>query len=445
MKIYRPLWTDGAFLAPQQFQQQARWDAWVADSVARMSIASPWGVVDVAFDQGALVVSRLHPVKMVVRFADGTMFDSEQADNLPPAVDLNELDGRSHVDVVLALPLLNASGGNLDEGGEGERPRRWKREWISVQELAGYERTELAVLRNAATLRFAHQENDAWLTCPVARLVRNAQGIWEFDNTFIPPMLTMSASPWLLGAVTELLHRVRARRQRLMNMRRESNARMADFAVADVSLFWLLNSLNSAEPVLRELLQNPGRHPELLWRELARLAGGLLTFSLERDGDAIPLYRHEAPEHVFPPLVTLLFELLETGLPSRVITIDLTREGSFWRGDLHDSRLREDADFYLSVRSSLPAHLLQTQFPLLCKAGSREEVADVVNVALSGVPLKPLSHVPAAIPLRLENQYFALDVATAAGKSMLDAGNCAFYVPGSLGEVQLELFAVLRT
>ncbi|ENX6872478.1 hypothetical protein ACO2D6_005474, partial [Escherichia coli] len=26
MKIYRPLWEDGAFLMPQQFQQQAAWD-----------------------------------------------------------------------------------------------------------------------------------------------------------------------------------------------------------------------------------------------------------------------------------------------------------------------------------------------------------------------------------------------------------------------------------
>ncbi|MGC0171190.1 hypothetical protein ACPQTT_02940, partial [Klebsiella pneumoniae] len=27
MRIFRPLWRDGAFLVPQQFQQQARWDA----------------------------------------------------------------------------------------------------------------------------------------------------------------------------------------------------------------------------------------------------------------------------------------------------------------------------------------------------------------------------------------------------------------------------------
>jgi hypothetical protein len=40
-----------------------------------------------------------------------------------------------------------------------------------------------------------------------------------------------------------------------MDMRRESNERMADFAVADVSLFWLLNALNSAEPVLGQFLR----------------------------------------------------------------------------------------------------------------------------------------------------------------------------------------------
>jgi len=43
MKIFRPLWRDGAFLVPQQFQQQARWDAHVADTVSRMALAHPRG------------------------------------------------------------------------------------------------------------------------------------------------------------------------------------------------------------------------------------------------------------------------------------------------------------------------------------------------------------------------------------------------------------------
>ncbi|MBU8926190.1 type VI secretion system baseplate subunit TssK, partial [Enterobacter hormaechei] len=267
------------------------------------------------------------------------------------------------------------------------------------------------------------------------------------ERSFIPPLLSLSASPLLLSELSDLLHRLAARRKRLMAMRRESNERMADFAVADVSLFWLLNALNSVEPVLTELHQAPSRHPELLYRELARLAGSLLTFSLEHDVDAIPPYRHDAPETVFPPLFTLLDSLLEASLPSRVIAIELKQgeDREIWRGKLHDARLREGADFYLSVRSAMPNHELQTRFPQLCKAGSHDDVSEVVNIALSGMVIKPLSHVPAAIPLRLENQYFALDLSTDAARAMLEAGNCTFYTPGSLGEVKLELFAVLRS
>ena len=445
MKIYRPLWEDGAFLAPQQFQQQALWDSHVTDMVARMGLAHPWGVIEASFDDAGLALSRLNATRLVVRFPDGTLVDTDLSDNLPPVCSLPTAKGQDVVDVVLALPLLSANGGNLDDGLDRERPCRWKAERVQVQELAGSERGELAILRHAVTLRLSTQENAAWLTCPVARLVRNMQGQWSRDLTFIPPLLSLSASPLLLTELNDTLIRLQARRQRLMAMRRESNERMADFAVADVSLFWLLNALNSAEPVLAELLQSPGRHPELLYRELARLAGCLLTFSLEHDTGDIPDYQHDAPEQVFPPLLALLDKLLEASLPSRVVSIHLEHHEQIWKGSLHDARLRDGADFYLSVRSSMPNHELQMKFPRLCKAGSFADVSDVVNVALSGMVMTPLSQVPAAIPLRLENQYFALELNTDAARSMLEAGSCTFYTPQSLGDVKLELYAVLRT
>uniref|UniRef100_UPI00330794DB type VI secretion system baseplate subunit TssK n=1 Tax=Photorhabdus viridis TaxID=3163327 RepID=UPI00330794DB len=90
-------------------------------------------------------------------------------------------------------------------------------------------------------------------------------------------------------------------------------------------------------------------------------------------------------------------------------------------------------------------HQLQTRFPLLCKAGAPDEVNQMINRALTGIPLVAMNHVPAAVPLRLENQYFALDLSHPAAKAMLAAGTCAFYVSDVLGDIQLELFAVLRT
>ncbi|MDK6989101.1 type VI secretion system baseplate subunit TssK, partial [Escherichia coli] len=90
-------------------------------------------------------------------------------------------------------------------------------------------------------------------------------------------------------------------------------------------------ALNSAEPVLSDFLRYPAVHPELVWRELARLAGALLTFSLEHNVSAVPPYVHESPSTVFPPLFSLLSELLEASLPSRVIALDLASlPGNRW-------------------------------------------------------------------------------------------------------------------
>lgn len=54
MKIDRPLWYAGTLLSPQQFQQQARWEAWTNESLAHLSFIHPWGVQAVAFDAEAL-------------------------------------------------------------------------------------------------------------------------------------------------------------------------------------------------------------------------------------------------------------------------------------------------------------------------------------------------------------------------------------------------------
>lgn len=72
----------------------------------------------------------------------------------------------------------------------------------------------------------------------------------------------------------------------------------------------------------------------------------MLTFSLEHNVSAIPAYVHDAPASVFPPLFTLLSELLEASLPSRVIALELeSLPGNRWKAELHDPRLREEADF----------------------------------------------------------------------------------------------------
>jgi type VI secretion system protein ImpJ len=449
MKIDRPLWASGVLLSAQQFQQQARWEAWAHEQLAHLSLVHPWGVQAVGFDPDALRLGKLKATQLCVRLPDGTWVDTDAVDRLPPALALAPLSADQAVLVHLALPLEQANGNNcLFDGGNPDRPTRYRQDWREVQDLYADEKQSVGVLEHTLSLRLHSDDNADYVTCPVARLARDGQGAWSLDPAYVPPLLSFAAHPGLLRQLDNLLTQLAAKRQRLMGMRRESNQRMADFAVADVSLFWLLNALNTYQPVLADLRDFPARHPEQVYGELIKLAGSLLTFSLEHDIDKVPAYRHDQLEAVFAPLMNTISVLLEASLPSRVVAVELEVHGANrWQAKLNDPRLRErdGADFYLSVRSRLPAVQLQEQFPQLCKVGTPDEVDYLINAALDGVPLLALAHVPAAIPLRLENQYFALNFAHPKGQAVLAEGVCAFYVPSTLVEVKLELFAVLRT
>ena len=445
MKTERPLWMRGQMIAPQHFQQQAATTAWSIESVARMGSLNPWGVQRALFDNALLKQGKLRASHLYVRFADGTLIDTDNADPLPPAMILPQTN---ELTVVLALPLEYDNGDNcLQPEEKAERPVRWRQAWRQVRNHFGDDARQIAVMQPELTLRDSQEDNGSYQTVPVARLYRDGQGYWLHDSTFVPPLLSVQASPWLTGQLAQLTKQLQTRLKRLMAMRRESNERMADFAVADVSLFWLLNALNSAEPVLGHFQRHPQVHPERLYQVLVALAGSLLTFSLSHSTEDIPAYQHENLTATFIPLFALLEVLLEASLPSRVVAVELDQDDrrKRWHARLHDPRLREEADFYLSVRSSLPASQLLEQFPILCRTGCPEEVDRIVNSSERGVPLKAMTHVPAAVPLRLENHYFTLDMTHPAAHTMLAEGHCVFYVPGQLGDPELELFAVLRS
>ncbi|MBT0726697.1 type VI secretion system baseplate subunit TssK [Rosenbergiella australiborealis] len=449
MKIHRPLWNEGALLAPQQFQQQFEWEALCRANIAARGSAFPWGVAHVELDEAMLASGRVQAQSLHLWLPDDTLIDTRHSD-LPPApreVEVFASSGNAAVTVYVALPVMQAGSINVQTDAQPtERPLRYIEAWESIVDRFGQDEEPMAVARFNLAFRFDHEDNSAWDTCAIARLLQDGQGRWRHDPDFIPPIALFSASRKLCDRLALLNRQLRSRRQRLMSMRRESNDRMADFAVADVSLFWLLNALNSHARVLSEFERFPNRHPEQVWAELARLAGSMLTFSLEHDLEAIPGYDHRTPENTFPPLFDLISELLEASLPSRVVAVRMDRlDPETWKAVLHDIRLRDEADFYLSVRASQSAWQIAERFAEMCIAGAPANVGEVSGVAVEGIGLITLSRVPAALPVRLGNQYFVLDMESDAAREMLDQGVCVFYVPSLLGELELELFAVLRS
>lgn len=147
---------------------------------------------------------------------------------------------------------------------------------------------------------------------------------------------------------------------------------IAEFGSSDVTLFWLLNTVNRAHPQLAHLLAHPRLHPERLYLFLADLAGGLLTFTLDTQLSDIPEYDHHDPAASLVKLDEMIRVMLDNVVPNQCIVIKLTQtKPSYWQGQLHDARLAE-ADFYVSVHADMPGASLLELVPRAVKVGSPE-------------------------------------------------------------------------
>ncbi|WP_194820668.1 type VI secretion system baseplate subunit TssK, partial [Escherichia coli] len=116
-------------------------------------LISPWGVIDATFEPESLKLGCLQARHLHVRFQDGTLIDTDNADSLPPVLSLESES--QEVTVMLALPLLRANGGNCLKPDEvAERPVRYRQRWRDVRNAFGEDTRQIAVMQPELTLRF---------------------------------------------------------------------------------------------------------------------------------------------------------------------------------------------------------------------------------------------------------------------------------------------------
>ncbi len=293
----------------------------------------------------------------------------------------------------------------------------------------GTDESEIAAERHAVRLLFDFEPHADDTVCAIARLVRSTSGQFQLDRRYVPPCLSLGAHELHVERIGRIADILLAKSLALGARRSERIEQVAEYGVADVQLFWLLHCIHAAWPQLRFLASNPNLPPERLYTVLAELASALMTFSTSSQLTDIPAYDHVRADEVFAEIESMIRNLLDAIIPSRVVPIDLAHENATtWTGQILDTRIADGAaDWYLSVNSTLPAFELVERIPRLCKIGAPDEVDHIVNSALAGIALKAVQRVPAAIPVRLDNQYFALDAASPAHARMLySQGRFAF-------------------
>ena len=248
-----------------------------------------------------------------------------------------------------------------------------------------------------------------------------------------------------MAHLRRLLDALQAKADALHGIHREPSQHIVEFRSGDIASFWLLHAANAAFATLSHLFRHPGLPPERLFEELLRLAGSLMTFSKAYALSDLPQYEHKAPQSGFETLFSMIRELLDTVISERYFAIALNEvKPSFHLGRIDSQRIDERTALYLAASADIPGPELIQTVPVRFKVGAPDDVDKCILSALSGVKLSHVTQVPAAIPVRPGNQYFALEPRGPLYERMLKSGSITIYVPSGLQDLKLELIALTQ-
>jgi type VI secretion system protein ImpJ len=447
MKQLQPvLWTKGTFLTPQHLQLQ---DRFLEDSLKfRLQALKfcAWGFSELVLDQELLADGKLAISRASGIFPDGLLFDIPGSDQPPPSKALAEFfdPGIRDLDIYLTVPDYREKGLNVSAVGR-TGGSRYLAEITNVRdENTGTGEKPVQIARKNLRLLAANETREGSSSLRIANVQRTEAGAFRLNTRFVPPLLEVRASDYLLGLINGLLEILSAKSSQLAAGRRQKNLSLADFSASDIANFWLLYTVNSHIPVLSHLLQGQRCHPEELFSALTALGASLTTFSTTIRPRDLPMYDHLNLSKVFTDLDEKLRLLLETVVPTNVVSLPLKHvNNTIYATAIDQDKYLNNTRMYLAISAETPEDSLIRKVPQHVKACSATHIEQLISNALPGITLTHLPSPPSAIPVKMKYQYFSLNQSGAAWESVIRARNFAAHVPGDFPNPQMELLILL--
>jgi len=440
------LWTKGILLSPQHLQTQDRFVEDLLEFRCSTLTFAPWGFHQLRIDHEALAGGTIALAAARGLFPDGLPFDAPDADSLPAP---RPLDGaweqdQDHLDIHLAVPEYRPGGFNVAAGQQDGRTRFQATVLMRRDENTGLGEKPIQVARKNLRLLTGNESLEGSSTMRIARIHRTPSGEYRLDATFVPPLLDIAASDYLLAIARRLVEILAARSAALAGMRRQRNQSLAEFGITDVASFWLLYTINTHLPQLRHIFETRLGHPSELYQAMLALAGALTTFSTTLHPRQLPAYEHEDLSRCFSELDAMLRELLETVVPATSFSLPLREvQPSIHATALDDDRYLAAPQLYLAVHASVSRPDLWQTLPHLAKVSSADRVDHLIRQALPGVTLAHQAQPPGAIPIKVSHQYFRIDQSGREWDAIVRARNLAVYLPGDFTDAKLELVGLL--
>jgi len=446
MKRLQPIiWSKGTALAPQHLQSQDRFFESSLQFRLEALAFRPWGFQQFSLDQELLAAGTFALPEASGVLPDGLLFEIPNSDEAPPVKPLDKVFEKDteFVDLYLAVPEYKERGPNISNTAGASA--RYRAETVFLRdETTGLSERPVQIARKNFRLLTASELRDGHSALRVARVTRTAAGDYAADTSFVPPLLNIHASPFLLSMTRKLVEILAAKSSQLADQRRHKSRVLADFTASDIPNFWLLYTINSYFPRLNHVFEGKRSHPEKLFSAMLGLAGALTTFSKEIRAHDLPKYEHDDLSTCFRDLDRKLRILLDTVVPSNFITLALKLiRPSIYGVSLDDEKYLANTNMYLAVQADMNQADLLAKAPQLLKVCSANHIEHLVRQALPGVPLQHTASPPSSIPLKLNYKYFRLSQTGLAWEAIVRSQNLAVYVPDDFPAPQLELVILL--
>lgn len=447
MKQLQPvLWSKGTFLTPQHLQLQ---DKFLEDSmnfrVQALNFCA-WGFSELVLDQELLTEGQLAVSRASGIFPDGLVFEIPGSDQPPPSKSLAEFfdPGMNDLDIYLTVPDYKDKGLNVAAPGQ-TTSSRYVAEIAAIRdENTGTGEKPVQIARKNLRLLAANESREGSSVLRIANVEKTETGSFRLNPRFVPPLLEVRANDYLQGLISGILEILSAKSSQLSASRRQKNLSLADFTTADIANFWLLYTVNSNIPVLSHIFQGQRCHPEELFSALTALGASLTTFSPTIRPRDLPVYDHSNLSKVFTELDEKLRILLETVVPTNVVSLPLKHvKNTVYATSIDQDKYLNNTRMYLAVTAEANEETILRSVPQLVKACSATHIEQLISKALPGIPLTYISSPPSAIPVKMKYQYFSLNQSGAAWESVTRARNFAVHVPAEIPNPQMELVILL--
>lgn len=442
MPVNRVVWSEGMFLRVQHFQQADRHAEHQLRVRTEHLTPFAWGLGELTLNRELLGIGKFAIASCRGVLPDGTPFSiPDEADHPPP---LELFETTKNCVIYLTLPVRQPGAAEVGLANSEDAITRFVPSNYQAGDanLGSGHSASLDVARLRLRLAPETQPLAGYEKIAIARVVEvRPDRTIVLDDQFIAPALNVAAQAPLAAFLVELQaliqHRAEALAARL--------AAPSGKGVAEIADFLLLQTVNRYEPALRHLFATaPMLHPERFYRLCVEIAGELATFTTEAKRAAVfPDYRHEDLQNTFRPVFSDLRASLSAVLEQTAVPIPLQdRRHGIKVGVIADRALLFGASFVLAVTADMPVEHLRRVFPNQVKIGPVEQIAQLVNVALPGIAVRPLPVAPRQLPYRSGQVYFELDRSSPHFKQLQKSGGLALHLAGDFAQIEMELWAI---